>query len=81
MQRGFIRTKRDLLKRVVFEKGDGNWINVLPVITKQYNNRIQSSTKLTPIQAGLKKNKGFAYNNLLDKRKKVQPEFQVKDLV
>ena len=31
----FNRTIRDLLKRPVFEKGDGNWIDVLPTITKQ----------------------------------------------
>ena len=31
----FNRTIRDLLKRLVFEKGDGNWIDVLPKITKQ----------------------------------------------
>ena len=31
----FNRTIRDLLKRPVFEKGDGNWIDILPVITKQ----------------------------------------------
>ena len=52
----FNRTIRDLLKRPVFERGVGNWIDVLPKITKQYNNRMHSSTKLTPIQASLKKN-------------------------
>ena len=57
----FNRTIRDLLKKIVFEHGDGNWIDVLPTITKQYNNRIHSSTKLTPIQASLKKNEGFVY--------------------
>ena len=41
------RTIRDLLKKPVFEKGDGNWIDILPTITKQYNRRIHSSTKLT----------------------------------
>ena len=51
----FNRAIRDLLKRPVFEKGDGNWIDILPTITKQYNERIHSSTKLTPIQASLKK--------------------------
>ena len=51
----FNRTIRDLLKKVVSEKGDANWIDILPTITKQYNNRIHSSTKLTPIQASLKK--------------------------
>ena len=77
----FNRTIRDLPKKPVFEKGDGNWIDVLPTITKQYNNRIHSSTKLTPIQANLKKNEGYFYNNLLDKRKKIKPKFQINDLV
>ena len=77
----FNRTIRDLLKKVVSENGDGNWIDVLPTITKQYNNRIHSSTKLTPIQASLKKNEGFVFKNLLDKRKKVKPKFQINDLV
>ena len=77
----FNKSIRDLLKRPVFEKGDGNWIDVLPTITKQYNNRIHSSTKLTPIQASFKKNEGFVYKNLLDKRKKVTPKFQINDLV
>ena len=36
---------------------------------------------LTPIQASLKKNEGFVYRNLLDKRKKITPKFQVNDLV
>ena len=57
----FNRTIRDLLKRPVFEKSDGNWIDILPIITKQNNYRIHSSTKLTPIQASLKKNEGFVY--------------------
>ena len=77
----FNRTIRDLLKKIVFEKGDGNWIDVLQTKTKQYNNRIHSSTKLTPIEASLKKNEGFVYKNLLDKRKKVKPKFQINDLV
>ena len=66
----FNRTIRDLLKRPVFEKGDGNWIDVLPTITKQYNNRMHSCTKLSPKDASLKKNEGFVYKNLLDKLKK-----------
>ena len=77
----FNRTIRDLLKKPVFEKADGKWIDVLPTITKQYNNRIHSSTKLTPIQASLKKNEGYVYKMLLDKRKKITPKFQINDLV
>ena len=77
----FNRTIRDLLKKPVFEKSDGKWIDVLPTITKQYNNRIHSSIKLTPIEASLKKNDGYVYNNLLDKRRKIKPKFQMGDLV
>ena len=53
-----------------FEKSDGIWIDVLSTITKQYNNRIHTSTSLTPIQASLKKNEGFVCKNLLDKERK-----------
>ena len=74
----FNRTVRDLLKRPVFEKSDGIWIDVLPVIRKQYNIRVHSST---PIQANFKKIEGFVYNNLIDKEKRIKPKLQVNDLV
>ena len=77
----FNRTIRDLLRRPVFEKCESNWIDILPTITKQYNNRLHSSTKLTPIQASLKKNEGYVYKNLLDKRIKITPKFQINDLI
>ena len=77
----FNRTIRDLLKRPVFEKGDGNWIDVLPTITKQYNKKVRSATKLTPIQASLKENEGYVYKNLIDKRNKIKPKFQINDRV
>ena len=77
----FNRTIRDLLKKIVFERGDANWIDVLPSTTKRYNNRIHSSTKLSPKDASLKKNEGVVYKNLLDKRKKIKPKFQINDLV
>ena len=71
----FNRTMRDVLKRPVFEKKDGNWIDVLPIITKQYNNRVHTSTILSPIQASLKKNEGYVYHNLLDRQKKLNQNF------
>ena len=77
----FNRTIRDLLKKIVFERGDANWIGVLPTITKQYNYRIHSSTKLTPIQDSLKKNEGYVYKNLLYKRKKLKAKHEIGDLV
>ena len=77
----FNRTIRDLLKKIVFEQGDAKWIDILPTITKQYNNKVHSSTKLTPIQASLKKNESYVYKNLSDKRNKIKPKFQINDLV
>ena len=76
----FNRTIRNLLKKIVFEQGNAKWIDVLPTITKQYNSRTHSSTKLTPIQASLKKNQGYVYKNVLDKRKKITRKFQINDL-
>ena len=51
----FNRTIRDLPKRPVFQSRYGNWIDILTTMTKQYNNRTRSSTKLTPIENSLKK--------------------------
>ena len=36
---------------------------------------------MTPIQASLKKNEGYVYKNILDKRKKTKPKFQINDLI
>ena len=77
----FNLTIRNLTKRPVFEKGDAKWIDILSNITNQYNNKVHSSTNLTPIQASLKKNKGYVYKNLLDKRKKMKPKYEIGDLV
>ena len=35
----FNRSIRDLLKKIVSEHGDANWIDVLPTITKQYQKK------------------------------------------
>ena len=51
----FNPTIRVLLKSPVFEKCESHWIDILPTIMKQSNNRIHSSTKLAPIQARLKR--------------------------
>ena len=77
----FIRTIRDLLKKIVFEQGVANWIDILPTITKQYNNRTHSSTKLTPIHHSLKKNEGYVYKNILDQRTKIKPKYEIGNLV
>ena len=77
----FNKSIGDLLKNSGFERGDGSWIDILSTITKQNNNRRHSSTKLTPTQASLKKNEGYVYKNILHKRKKIKPKFQINNLV
>ena len=81
LQKGLIVLFEIFLKDLFFEKRDGKWTDILPTMTKHCNIRIHYSTMLTPIQASLKKNEGFANNILLDKRKKMKPKFQVNDLV
>ena len=77
----FNRTIRGLPKKIVFEQGDAKWIDILPTKTKQYNNRVINSTKLSPNDASSKKNEGYVHKNLLDISKKTTPKFQVNDLV
>ena len=36
---------------------------------------------MPPIQASLKNNEGYVYDNLLDRRKKIKPKYQVNDFV
>ena len=72
------RTIRDLLRRPVFESEHGIRVDIRPTMVKQYNNKIHSSTKLTWIEGPLKRNEGFAYENLLDNRKK---KFKIHDFV
>ena len=64
-----------------FEKSDGIWIDVLSTITKQYNNRIHTSTSLTPIQASLKKKRRVCLQKVIRQRRKIIPKVQVNDLV
>ena len=77
----FWKIIRSLLKNLFLKKGEGNWIDVLPKISKQCNIRVHTSTKLTPIQASLKKNEGYVYKNIIEKRKRVKPKFPVNDVV
>ena len=76
----FNLANRNLLERPVLERNDANWVDVLSTKTKQHNNKIHFSTKLTPKQASIKKNRGFVYQKLLDKRKKIKPKYKSHDL-
>ena len=51
----------------------------IPAKTKQYNNRVQTLTKLTPIQSCFKHNEGLVHQNILASETK--QKFPVSDLV
>ena len=57
----FNGTFRELLKRPVFEMADGKWLDVLSTITKQWNDRVHSSTILPTTQGSLKKNEEYVF--------------------
>ena len=68
-------------KKPVFEKKDGDWVDILATITKRYNRKDHSSTKLIPVQPSVKKNESYVFQNSLDKRKKFKPKFELNELV
>ena len=75
------KTLRSLLKKPVFEKGRADWLSELPAVTKQYDNTIHTSTKMTPNQASKKSNEIEVYSNRLDKRRKIDPKYKLGQLV
>ena len=54
---------------------------MLSTRTTQYERRTNSSTKLTPMQTSMKRNKEVVFNNFKDKRKKHKPQFQLRKLI
>ena len=69
------------MRNVFFEKGTGKWIHEIFSVTKQYKLQKHPATKLTPIQASLKKNEAYICQKLRDKRKKMKSSFKLRDLV
>ena len=52
----FNRNIRDLLKKPVSQRSFADWVDILSTIAAEFIRRIHFSTKLTQIQASLKKN-------------------------
>ena len=77
----FNRTIRNLLKKPVFEKRRASWINELPAVIKKYNNTIHNSTKMKPIDASKKSSEKIVHSNLQDKRKILNPKYNLGQLV
>ena len=75
------RTIRNLIKQPVFEKGRADWLPELPSVIEKYNIKIHRSTKKTPTQASKKSNEKLVFSNLQDKRKILNPKFNIAQLV
>ena len=76
-----IRLVRNLSRKPIFEKGNGNWLCELSSITKNYNNAIHNAIKMIPIQASKKLNEKEVFSNLQDKGKELEPKFKLGRLV
>ena len=70
----FNRAICNLLKKPVFEKGNGDFLSDLPSVIRKYNNTVHNSSKKTPIQANKKANEDLVNNNLKDDREKQHPK-------
>ena len=50
----FNRTLLDLIKEPMYIEGKGNWLNHLDAALQKYNNRVHTTTKMTPFEANEK---------------------------
>ena len=76
-----IRTIRSLLKKLVFEKENADWLSELTSGIKEYNKTIHNSTKMTPIEAGKKANEKLVDSNLQHRRVRQTPKLKLGQLV
>ena len=76
-----IRTVRSLIKKPIFLAGNADWLSELPSVTKQYNNTIHHSIKMTPVQASKKSNEKKVFDNLRDGRQKQRPKYKLGQLI
>ena len=70
-------TLTDLLKKCVFGKSYGDWINERNIVTKRYKNVKLSWTELTPIQPSLERIEGILYQEIIGKVEKRTPNWKI----
>ena len=75
------QTIRNLIKKAVIEKRNANWLSDLPSVIKKCNDTIHKSTKKIPIHTIKKPNEKIVFDNLHDKRKKLNSKFKISQLV
>ena len=80
----WIRTMKEKMFKYFTDYNTNKYIDVLPDLVTNYNNTVHSSTKLTPRDASMKKNKLTVWRNLYPDRYKINrqnPKFSVGDRV
>ena len=75
----FNETIRNLVQKSVFEKIDANWIDVLKLVTMNYNNRVHFT--INTCETFSRKNESVVEENLTDKKVRSSPKFEVAELV
>ena len=73
----FKRTKLHIINKPIFFNDDGNWVNILNDAVITYNNKIDSTIKMTPVDASNNPDKvRYSFNF-----KNIEPNCKVDDHV
>jgi hypothetical protein len=80
----FNRTLKSLMWRRFTQEQTHHWIDMVPELLEEYNNRKHSTIKMTPIEASKKKNEDalwkFQYGDVQDKETEEAPADKPSDL-
>ena len=80
----WIRTMKERMWKYFTDNNTNRYVDVLPDLVKGYNNTRHSSIKMTPVEAGKKKNELTVWRTLYPdhfERRDINPEFSVGDKV
>ncbi|KAL9973401.1 hypothetical protein ACROYT_G019857 [Oculina patagonica] len=79
----FNRTLKNKMYKQFTIQGNTQYLEMLPILVKEYNNTKHSSIKMTPTEASKEKNQGIVYLNLYGDMEPLsaKPKFKVGDKV
>lgn len=77
------RTVKTKMWKKFTVQGNTKYLDILPEILKKYNNTKHSSTKMRPVEASEKENRGTVYYNLYGDMEQLsaKPKFKIGDKV
>ena len=71
----FCRTLRDILKRYSIAYDTNNWIDVIEKIIENYNTRVHSTLKTSPLETLMSEKSDVLYKRLDDKRRIAENQY------